>query len=464
MANIVTFLVSAIMIAVVPKLLGVEEYGYFQLYLFCSSYAIFFHFGIPNGIYLRYGGKDYKELDNKLFTSQFWMMMAYVLLLVVIGSIIAYFTLGAEKTGLILILTNLCALIIIPRDFILLMFQATYRIKDYVKATIIDRMVYVSFVMILLALGSRDYISLILADLLGKVIALTWLLFLCREMIFTKITHLKLGLQELIKNITSGGKILLSNIADLMLIGIMRMGIEYKWSIETFGKVSLTLSLSNLMMVVINAVSIVIYPMLRRTSKEELPKFYSILRNILMIPLLGMMIIYYPMKQIFALWLPRYADSLMYIALLFPICIYESKMTMLVYTYLKNLRKETWILIINLVSVLVSFLVSLVTLFLLNSLTITVASIVLILAFRCIFAEIIVSKKIEIKIKKDIILELLMCIVFMVTGWLIQSYMSTLLYAVCYLAYLAIKKKDIAEAIQEIKLMAGRGAESEREA
>jgi O-antigen/teichoic acid export membrane protein len=32
-ANIITFLVSVIIIAVVPKILGVEEFGYYQLYL-----------------------------------------------------------------------------------------------------------------------------------------------------------------------------------------------------------------------------------------------------------------------------------------------------------------------------------------------------------------------------------------------------------------------------------------------
>ena len=38
-------------------------------------------------------------------------------------------------------------------------------------------------------------------------------------------------------------------------------------------------------------------------------------------------IFYYPIKLILSTWLPQYADSLRYMALLFPICIYESKMS-----------------------------------------------------------------------------------------------------------------------------------------
>lgn len=47
-----------------------EEYGYCQLHLFYSSYVGFLHFGWNDGIYLRYGGKNYIELDKKLFFFQ----------------------------------------------------------------------------------------------------------------------------------------------------------------------------------------------------------------------------------------------------------------------------------------------------------------------------------------------------------------------------------------------------------
>jgi hypothetical protein len=167
-----------------------------------------------------------------------------------------------------------------------------------------------------------------------------------------------------------------------------------------------------------------------------------------------MLIIYYPLKQILLLWLPGYADSLTYAALLFPICIYESKMNMLVNTYLKNLRKEAWLLIINLVSVFVSILVSLTSIFIFNNITLSILSIVLVLATRCIFAEILLSRKIQIKVFREIILELLLCILFMTTGWLVQSYKSTLFYTTGYLIYLLIKRADMKEVIHEVKLLA----------
>ena len=73
-ANAVTFLISALVVLVVPKRLGGDQYGYFQLYTLYTSYVGFFHFGWCDGMYLRYGGKDYHQLDKPVFITQFWML------------------------------------------------------------------------------------------------------------------------------------------------------------------------------------------------------------------------------------------------------------------------------------------------------------------------------------------------------------------------------------------------------
>lgn len=55
-ANLLSMFVSAILLLVLPNLLGETEYGYWQLYLFYTSYVGFFHLGLVDGIYLRIGG------------------------------------------------------------------------------------------------------------------------------------------------------------------------------------------------------------------------------------------------------------------------------------------------------------------------------------------------------------------------------------------------------------------------
>ena len=70
-ANLLSLIVSAIMVMVVPKFLSVDDYGMWQLFLFYFSYLGFFHFGWEDGIYLRYAGKEFDELSPKNFQDSF---------------------------------------------------------------------------------------------------------------------------------------------------------------------------------------------------------------------------------------------------------------------------------------------------------------------------------------------------------------------------------------------------------
>ena len=58
-SNLLSMLISALVVLVLPKVVGVASYGYWQLYLFYVSYVGFFHLGWIDGIYLKYGGQHY---------------------------------------------------------------------------------------------------------------------------------------------------------------------------------------------------------------------------------------------------------------------------------------------------------------------------------------------------------------------------------------------------------------------
>lgn len=60
-ANLISLLISAFMVMFVPKLLSVNDYGLWQLFLFYYSYLGFLHFGWEDGIYLRYAGKSLRN-------------------------------------------------------------------------------------------------------------------------------------------------------------------------------------------------------------------------------------------------------------------------------------------------------------------------------------------------------------------------------------------------------------------
>lgn len=455
-SNLISFIVSALVVLIVPKLIGVEEYGYWQLYLFYSSYIGFLHFGWNDGIYLRIGGEEYKELDKKMYFSQFIQLLASQ---VVIGIVILFITsktVEDANRAFIISMVVLAMVITNTRHMLLYILQATSRIEEYAKVTVFDRVTYIVVIISLLVFGVRDYQLMIIADILGKFLSLMYSMYFCKDIVFNKISDFYFTIKEAIINIKVGINLMFSNIASQLIIGIIRFGVERTWDVATFGKVSLTLSVSNMMMIFINAIGIILYPILRRTNQNKFANIYSTIRDFLMTVLFGALIFYYPFKTIVSAWLPQYAESLMYMAMIFPMFIYEGKMALLINTYLKTMRREKVMLRINVISMLCSLVITLVSTKVFQSLDITILNIILILAFRSIISEFYLSKELNINVKKDIILEMTLTIVFIISGWFINSWYTVLIYGFAYLLYLIIKKRDLTYTIDNFKSLIGR--------
>ena len=128
-------------------------------------------------------------------------------------------------------------------------------------------------------------------------------------------------------------------------------------------------------------------------------------------------------------------------------------MSMLINTYMKAMRMEKQMLIVNLISVTFSVLSTGLVVFLLQDLVLSVVSIMVLLAFRCILAELILAKRLSLKVRTDIVLEVLMTALFVVSNWFINSWLCVVVYAVGYLAYLMIRRKSILPMLHMVKGM-----------
>ncbi|WP_309120841.1 hypothetical protein [Paenibacillus sp.] len=450
-SNIISVIVSILIILIIPKLIGVQEYGYFQLYLFYTSYVGFLHLGWNDGIYLRYTGKDYLDLDKGLFFSQFYMllfMQSFIALIIFTFSIVFFVD---ENKLFIYQMTALCLILTNVRQMLLYILQGTNKIVEYARIIVFERIIYCLIVFSLLFTGVTDYKLIIQADLVGKLISLFYAMYCCRDIVYKRVQKFSFSLTEILENIKSGISLMFANIASMLIIGVVRFGIERTWDVSAFGKVSLTLSISKLLMLLINSVGMVLFPVLRKVNGESLPRIYITLRDILMVFLFASLITYYPIKEILLVWLPKYTDSLFYMALMFPICVFEGKMALLISTYLKTLRKEKLILRVNLISLVLSLVLTLVTTEILHNLNLAIISMVILLCFRCIIAEAFLSRIIKIPFYKDAMLEIIMTTTFIIAGWYADSSISIIIYGFALVIYVCIKKKDLKNSIISLK-------------
>lgn len=443
-------LVAVLVTLVIPKLISVEQYGYYQLYVFYASYVGVSYFGLCDGMYLREGGQYYSKIDKPLHCTQFWFLGLFETIFYAILFVYAAVFIGDVEKRFVIICVCIAAVGMCLRWFITFLLQATARIKEYAIVTISEKVLFVLISIPVVLAGYRGFKLLLLSDMAAKYVSLLIGVFYCRDTLFSKLLPLKSVLNEIWENISVGFKLMMSSLCGMLIVGVVRFGVERRWDIAAFSKVSLTLNISNVLMTAINAVAVVLYPMLRRTDENNLTKIYSVMRVILMSAVFGGIILYYPAQKILSVWLPQYTDSLRYAAILLPVCVYESKMSMLVNTYYNTLRLETLLMKCNLVALALSVICTLISALALNSVIAAIFAILIVLIFRCVISELLLTKHIKIQVAKDIVLELIMTVAFIICNWYF-GFAGMVVYAGFYVLYLLMKRGDIKDTLNFIK-------------
>ncbi|ASR69476.1 lipopolysaccharide biosynthesis protein [Leuconostoc mesenteroides] len=450
LSNLLTLVISTIVILVVPKVIGVKEYGYWQLFMFYASYLGFFHLGWIDGIYLRYGGTDYQSLDKSLFFSQFVMLM---MMEACFAAIIVFVTFCFQNADYVFIQISLAIylLIFISQSYLKIILQLTNRIREFSQVTILSNTVYVIILAIQILTGFKNFRFLITAFIFGNFVAMIYGVVLLKDLFYVGVKKITWSWKEACLNVRVGLQLLLANAASLLIIGVVRIGIQHGWGVTTFGKVSLTLSISNLLMVFISAISLILFPKLRKIDNKKIKDLYSAIRDILMPFVFIGILVYFPLNYLIPLWLPKYQTTLIYMSLLFPMIVYQAKFDILSNTFLKVFRMEKQLLFINIFTLIISLFMTLLSVFWLHNLTFTISNIIIVMSIRSTLSEIYVKSRLKIKFSVEIFIETLMVIIFIALAWNFSNWMAMGAYMVVLLVYLFIKKNDILKAFSTMR-------------
>lgn len=456
-AQVISLLLSILMSLVVPKLLGVEEFSYWQLFVFYINYVGFFHFGLTDGVYLRYGGVEYDKLNKSLIGSQFWMLVL-IQLIVAIG-IFGFSALFIDDSQRKFVL-NFTAVYMVAANmtwFLGYVFQATNETRLYSISVIIDKAVFMMAVIGLIFIHTGRFQIFVLLYLVGKALSLVYSMIKGREIVFVKWLPFRKTAFAALCNIEIGINLTLSSIASILILGFGRFLVDKVWGITAFGKFSFSLSLTNFFLLFISQVSMVLFPALRQSSEGQLSKYYNYMRNTLGLLLPVVLLAYIPMRYLLGLWLPQYQESLSYLALLLPLCTFDGKMQMLCNTYFKVLRKEKLLLKLNVVSMSISIVLSLLGAYVFDSINFIVISMVVAIAFRSVISEIHLARLMGNSVISSLIQEMILVVVFMLCSWYLNSLIGFLVFLIAYITYIAMNNKKLRIICITSKLLFKRG-------
>lgn len=441
LANLITFISNIVLVLLLPKILPVKEYGYWQLYLLYSSYIGFFHFGWINGYCIKNAGKRLNELNKEMAAVQFWALFIFEFILTLTSGILVFNFLpgGVEKMLYLLVIINI--IIVVPKTMLLYIQQVSGEIKKYSSVLISERIVYSVSILFVLFIGKRDLMSLAFSDIFAKLFSFISLLFLCKNIIFRSCGSFLKYCNEIKENINIGIKVMLSEISGMLILGVIRLVIERKWGIETFGNISFALSIINILILFVNSLGIVLYPQIGRLKGKDLKESYIILSEIVNRLLVLGLFAFYPAYMILGCWIPQYSMALEYLGIIFPMCIFEAKMILLLSHYYKVLRFEKIYLWINLVCLILIILFSIMDICFINSMELMLISIPAIYMVRCWFGEYFLNRYFQYNGMKKFAIYVGIAVMFILINQQKGLMGLGLLFSGLYLMILILKRR-----------------------
>lgn len=440
-AQLVSIILSVFMALVVPKLLGVNDFSYWQLFLFYLSYVGFFHLGITDGMYLKIGGKEYDELDKKDLSSQFYFLAFIQIIFLLIIIICCTSFIKDNIRRIILIYVGTYMIIANLNWFLGYIFQATNKVKLYSISVMIDKIIFLLFLIICFVKKYDNLLVFLPIYISTTLVATIFSMIKANDIIKTRPYPLKKSYKICLENSKIGLNLTLSSISSLLILGVGRFMIDKMWGIESFGKFSFSLSLTNFFLLFIAQISIVLFPTLRKVEEKTAKKLFVSFNEILDAFLPMIYIVYIPMKYILGLWLPQYKISLDYLAMLLPLCIFDGKNQMINNTYFKVLREEKKLLRINIITLIISSMLSFISVFIIKNIYCVIVSMLISISFRSVIGENCLYKKIKVKRNfKHTFLELILSFLFIIYNILLDNVYAFVFTILTFIVYSFITK------------------------
>lgn len=398
-----------------PLILTLVSFGYWQTYLLYVSFLGLLSFGYNDGILLLYSKYDYKDLPKRHLRSSLFVFFVISLLLPIIIALILYFSKIIFNPLYYFVLINIP--IVLTLGVFLSLLQTTNNIKKYSFYSAIDKVLLMIAVLLFWVFSITNYYYLILTDIAFKIVMLFSLFYYFKELIFGKLDSLNKCISSFLHNINVGYKLLFANFSGMIILGVGRFLVQGFLSIETFAKYSFGLVIINFLMISITSISTVVFPHYARKNISESRLNYVKINNIIVLFSPLVFLSYHPLYLLVFNFYPEYITIFNYFIYFLCFVPVTAKMSILNNTFYKTLRLEKIMLRENVISVIVFIFSSVCLIKFYTSISVIAISTLLSLTYRCYASQIYISNKLGIvtsytKIIEEIILLISMIFIF----------------------------------------------------
>lgn len=426
----------------IPTFLSVESYAYWQIYLFYLSYIGLFYLGFNDGILLKYGSYNYKNLPFPMIRMSMRFYIGMLSLFSIIMGCIAISLRDSEKC--VIISTIALSIPIYGINGVLVyILLITNQIKKYSFFTSVDQVAVLITAVCMHIVDVTKYKILIYASFCSKLILVAIMIYMCKDIFIGKTVDIKRGFSEFTENIRFGISLMLAQIMSMLLTGLGRMFVEYFGDIREYAYYAFGMSVINIVMVCITAVSTVMYPTLSRVEKNKLPRYFDDLCSYITVFNLVALFTYFPAVYLVEKFFAKYVPMLSFLYFFFAMLTWQSKINIAINSYFRVLRKESKMFVINVLGVLFFSLTTLPLIMFTHSIKIVAFTTFLTMLLIEIVSEVYLRKKMKLTLSINTLRDILINIVFLYSCIKFEFINSTIIYSVFAIIYILIERKRL---------------------
>lgn len=435
-ANLFNFVGSVIITLALPKILSVSEYGEWQYFLLIFTYIELCQFGFSQGVYLRFGGEFLVNLNLKLLKYQISFLCLFLSAIAAIALCLVY-----RDISISWVFFLMCMPIMAWRYFADYLLQATGKTDEYSRVLITDKSLFVLLIILSFIMTQKYHmtyasINVLQSFIIAKVLSAFYSGYWLKELILARGKKLRVCAiaKEIVINTRVGYKLLMSTLCSLLIVGVVRFVIVESLGKVAYGRVAIVLSICGFVMVLVNAVSVVIFPSLRRllkTTTVDIGKYYTAAYKLFNCWLLILLMGAYPIEVLIKYWLPKYSSSIKYLFVLLPVIVFDSNWAIFGSSLLKVFRKEILIFKVTSISMVVSIALSMLVSKISNNLLTYSLLIIGVLVIRFIFMEYYVNRIFSVHLKNFNIMLLIMVVLFISFNIFLPHLIASALFSIC---------------------------------
>lgn len=362
-SNIISILSSLLTGFVIPIILGVQDYGYYRTFALYTGYIGIFSFGFHDGILLNFAGKTKEELDKKNFITytNFYIILEAIVSFIII--IISLFFLNYEYKFIFLCLSlNLFFQNVMSYyQFIL---QCTQQFKEYsIKNIVLSILtsLCVGLLWIVYRFINIKYVNFkiyIILLLCVYFILTIWFFVRFRKITFGRGTPIKEAMPAIKKIFYDGIPLLIANLCSGLILSIDSQFVNIYFSNDIFAIYSFAYSILGLVTKLISAVTIVIYPTLKKATFIQLKDLFPNVSSLLIVFISFSLIMFFPLELFINIVMPKYNDSLIIFRIILPGLIISSIISVIIQNYYKTINKSNLFFIFSAVTLGISFVLN----------------------------------------------------------------------------------------------------------